>query len=158
MVRSNSRCSSFSLRAQLPLQMRVDDGERLVEEDGGHVRPAPARGRARLSASRRRSARAPACSSIGDEVEHLRRPRRRASRPRRAGRRGCAAGRRGSPPPSWCRRSPGTGKPARCCAPPSAARSRPCRRRRTRPSLGVISPEMMLRSVVLPQPEGPSSA
>ena len=31
-------------------------------------------------------------------------------------------GRRGSAPPSSCRRSPGTGTPARCCAPRSEAR------------------------------------
>ena len=84
----------LQLRAQLPLQMRIDDGERLVEEDGGHVRPHEAAAERHL------------LLGVGGQparplVQHRRRgraswrPRRRASRPRPAARRGCAAERRG---------------------------------------------------------------
>ena len=82
-VRRAAWCSSLSLRAQLPLQVRVDDGQRLVEQDRRRRPRAPGRGRARSSALRRRSGprRGGSSMRLSSSISAISRDARRRLRP-----------------------------------------------------------------------------
>ena len=105
----------LQLAAQPPLQVRVDHRQRLVEQDRGDVGAHQAAAQRDLLLAVGGEA-GGALRQRRLEVEHRRRSRARAARRRLAARRGCAAGRRGCRTRSSCRRRPGTGTPARCCA------------------------------------------
>ena len=145
-------------RAQLPLQMRVDDGQRLVEQDRRDVGAHEAAAERDL------------LLGVGGEVarlavEHARSGRAGARSPRRAPST-LAAARRGScsGKARFSRDGHGVVDDRELEHLGDVARLRRQRASRrgssnsTRPRLGTTRPEMMLRSVVLPQPEGPSSA
>ena len=111
----------LELGAQHPFEVRVDDGQRLVEHD--HVDVG-----AHQAAAERDLLLAVGGQAGGAVAEHARsapasrRSRGRAGRPRPRARRDCAAERPDCRTPSWCRRSPGTGTPGRCCAGRAAGR------------------------------------
>ena len=150
------RLQLLQLEARLLAQLAVERGERLVEQQ--HLRPLGERARERdalalpagelVDLARRRIRRAaPAPAS--------RRPARR-SRP--------SAGRPASARTPHCRRPSGaetarsSGTSCSPAADRAARRQGPAPASSTRPASGVSKPASRRSSVVLPQPEGPSSA
>ena len=93
----------LELPAQLPLEVRIDDRERLVEQHRRDVLAHQAAAERDLLLGVGGEARRRACSA-GRSARASRRSGRRGGRCARAPRRGCAAERRGSRPPSSCRR------------------------------------------------------
>ena len=143
------------LVAHRAAQVRVDVRPRLVEQHELRAR-ARARARARRAAAGRPRARA-------DSGRRGRRGRRRrAGRARGPRARGAAGRSRRSRPRSGAGRARSPGRPSR----PGAARAAPrCRRPRRAcrsssivPASGASKPAIRRSSVVLPQPDGPSSA
>ena len=95
--------------------MRIDDGERLVEHDDVDVGAHQAAAERDLLLAVGGEARGAVRCSVGvsSSKAAICAPGRRRRPPRR---RDCAAERPDCRRPSSCRRSPGTGTPARCCA------------------------------------------
>ena len=147
--------------AQLAAHLRVERAERLVEQQhlrldrqraGQRDALALAAGElARDSASpARRAARGRAVPSARRRISRLGGPRRARAAP--SGRSRC------SRRPSCAGTARSAGRRSRHCAPARSSARRPRRRNRCAPLVGRSSPAIRRSSVVLPEPEGPSSA